>query len=244
MRCVNEASLHQENAFLTLTYADQHLPDNGALLKSDLQKFVKRLRKNLGSAKPIRYYACGEYGDRTQRAHYHMCLFGHNFPDRKELSKSGEHTLYVSQALTNIWGLGNTSIGELTFETAAYTARYCMKKYNGKKGEGFVTLDDQTGELIPLAKPFSIMSLKPAIGHSWLTKYHSDIYGADKDSLVMRGKKLKPARYYDKIYDTINPDHMEWIKHLRQQENKGHTTAELQAMAKISRSKYFTKKAV
>lgn len=130
MRCVHEAQLHEENSFLTLTYDDEHLPENGSLHKPDLQKFFKRLRFHTG--KEIRYYACGEYGEKTLRAHYHVCLFGHNFSnDRQPFRRIGEHILYTSKTLTDIWGLGNTSIGDLTFESAAYTARYVMKKQTG-----------------------------------------------------------------------------------------------------------------
>ena len=209
MRCVAESQLHDENCFVTLTYNDKELPDRGSLCKQHLQKFFDRLRYHKG---PFRYYACGEYGDTTQRAHYHACIFGLDFHDKTHFRKIGEHNLYISNQLTEIWGHGNTSIGNLTFETAAYTARYVMKKTQSGL-QRYVYLDDETGELRSLTQPFALMSLRSAIGKEWLTRYHADIY--NKDYLVMRGKKMRPPKYYDKIYDTIDPIHMEQVKQTR-----------------------------
>lgn len=217
LRCIHEASLHSQNCFLTLTYDEEHLPANGSLYKPDLQRFFKRLRKRKGK---FRYYACGEYGDTTKRAHYHGCIFGLDFEDKIPFRKSGEHTLYISEELNDIWGNGNSSIGELNFETAAYTARYVMKKGFGKMANKFQTLDETTGELTAIVQPYATMSLRAAIGKEWLEKYASDIYGADKDYIVVKGRKMKPAKYYDKLYDKINNDHMEHIKRRRQDTEK------------------------
>lgn len=236
---MHEANIHSENAFLTLTYNNANLPPNGSLKKSDLQRFFKRLRHHTG--RQIRYYACGEYGDITNRAHYHACIFGHNFTDRKPFKRVGEHILYTSKQLTQLWGHGNTSIGELTFETAAYTARYVMKKTTGKACKRYVRLDEETGELIPLVQPYAAMSLRPAIGREWLEKYHGDIYNADKDFLVLRGKKLKPPKYYDKIYDIIDHDRMSSIKSQRILNAEPMTNDELRARAEITHARISSK---
>lgn len=245
MRCVAEASLHKENSFLTLTYNDEHLPEKGTLHKPHLQKFFKRLRFSLGS-KTVRYYACGEYGDNTQRAHYHVCLFGHDFADKIEFRQVGEHKLYISQQLNDLWTHGQTSIGALTFETAAYTARYVTKKQTGLKkgGKGYVSVDDETGEIIQLQQPYAAMSLKPAVGREWIEKYASDIYNNDKDFLHLRGRKMRPAKYYDKIYDSINPEHMAMIKMKREQNSKNLTENELRACATIARARMISRKQI
>jgi len=47
IRCVHEASMHENNCFITLTYAPEYLPPDGGLIKSDFQKFIKRLRKSI-----------------------------------------------------------------------------------------------------------------------------------------------------------------------------------------------------
>jgi len=241
MRCVHEAQLHQQNCFITLTYNDKELPTWGSLNKSHLQKFFKRLRKAKG---PFRYYGCGEYGDNTRRAHYHACIFGLDFTDKTHFRKIGEHNLYLSAELTKIWGHGNTSIGDMTFETAAYTARYVMKKGFGKHAGNFVRIDEETGEIIPLVQPYAAMSLKPAIAKEWLQKYHSDIYGHDKDFLVMRGTKMKPTKYYDKLYDKINTAHMAEIKEQRIEQRPEITDNELRAREKIARARTINRQQV
>lgn len=127
MRIMHEAQLHEHNSFLTLTYSDQYLPKNNSLKKDDVQKFLKRLRRRLD--KPIRYYQCGEYGEKFHRPHYHMCLFGHDFyDDREHFKTSTGDKLYVSELLSEVWGMGHCLIGDLTFESAAYVARYVTKK--------------------------------------------------------------------------------------------------------------------
>lgn len=234
MRCVHEAQLHEQNSFITLTYNDENLPEWGSLHKPDLQKFFKRLRKQKGK---FRYYACGEYGETTQRAHYHVCLFGMDFNDKVPFKKTGDHLLYISPQLQEIWGHGNTSVGTLTFETAAYTARYVMKKQFGDKGGGYVRVDEATGEIRPLVQPFATMSLRPAIASRWMHKFHNDVYGADKDSIHMNGKKLTPPKYYDKIYDKINPDRLEYLKGEREKRRTGKTDQELHARALIAHAR-------
>ena len=81
MRCLHEASLFDENSFVTLTYDDKHLPAGGTLVKRDVQLFLKRLRRKF-SDRTIRYFFSGEYGGDTLRPHYHGCLFGFAFPDQ------------------------------------------------------------------------------------------------------------------------------------------------------------------
>lgn len=212
MRCVHEAQAHSQNCFITLTYSDEHLPQFGSLERTHLTKFMKRLRKRRG---PFRYYACGEYGDQTQRAHYHACIFGLDFQDKVELRKIGENVLYISEELNEIWGHGNTSIGELTYASAAYCARYVMKKQTGKNAKPYTNLDPYTGELTEIEQPYAVMSLRNAIAKDWFMQNHQDIYNCEKDFIVLRGKKLKPARYYDKMYDNINPTHLTTIKQNR-----------------------------
>lgn len=239
-RCVHEAQLHAENCFITLTYEDKELPEFGSLHKPHLQRFIKRLRKERGS---LRYYACGEYGDLTQRAHYHACLFGIDFHDKIPYRKLGEHTLYMSDQLTRIWGHGHTSVGSLTYETAAYTARYVTKKLT-KGQHKYVRLDEQTGELIPLVQPFAAMSLRPAIAKEWLLKHHQDIYSHDKDEIHVRGKPQRPATYYDKLYDSINPEHLAIIKAQRQLKDDKITPQQLRAREKHTHARTLMRKQI
>jgi len=249
MRCVLEARSHKDNSFITLTYNDENLPGDLSLNRQHLTKFFKRLRKQKG---PYRYYACGEYGDQTKRAHYHACLFGIDFEDKVELRKINEHTLYYSQQLTDLWGYGHTSVGELTFESAAYCARYVLKKKVGQGDLQHVVLNEETGELTPVINPYAIMSngggkaatFRGGIATQWLHKNHGDIYNAEKDFLVLRNQKLKPPKYFDKLYDTINPARLEKIKKQRKENRTELTLQELRAHEKITRARIIQRKQV
>lgn len=198
LRCVHEAKQHKENCFLTLTYNDDHLPENGVLVKSDLQKFFKRLRK---AGYDIRYYACGEYGDINYRPHYHVLLFGTSFlPDRRRISGTKpEHMLFTSETLSKFWPYGNCTIGIFNYQTAAYVARYVMKKITGKLADDYYRMVNvSTGEEYQLPPEFACMSLRPAIGLSWFDKHASDAFPSD--FLIHDGKKHSVPRYYtDKL---------------------------------------------
>ena len=81
MRIAHESSLYDQNCFLTLTFSDEHLPQNLSVSKRDLQLFMKRLRKHFAPRK-IRFFQCGEYGELNMRPHYHSILFNVDFPDK------------------------------------------------------------------------------------------------------------------------------------------------------------------
>src|SRR3954449_8205389 len=70
MRCVHENKMHPRSSFVTLTYDDKNIPPAGSLSKRDFQLFMKRLRKS--QSNPLRFFACGEYGETTHRPHYHV----------------------------------------------------------------------------------------------------------------------------------------------------------------------------
>lgn len=153
---------------------------------------------------------CGEYGPQTDRAHYHMILFGYEFKDKKHHTQSRSNTrdnIYTSKQLDKIWGKGNCYIGEVTFESAAYVARYIMKKINGQLAEKhYERIDGDTGEIIKRQPEYTRMSLKPGIGHSWLKKYETDVY--PEGTVLARGHKSNAPKYYDKKYKEMRP--LEW----------------------------------
>lgn len=134
VRCVHESQLHKENCFITLTYASEHLPPDSSLHYRDFQLFMKRLRKKF-TGKKIRFYMCGEYGENFGRPHFHACLFGHNFDDLKLWKTQNNIPLYRSKILEELWPFGHSSVGSVTFESAAYVARYIMKKVTGEAAE-------------------------------------------------------------------------------------------------------------
>jgi hypothetical protein len=247
MRCVHEAKLHSKNCFITLTYNSRSLPDGGTLVLRHFQLFMKKLRKQYGPG--IRYFHCGEYGDKRGRPHYHACLFNHDFDDKYpwKITKAGE-LIYRSPSLEKLWTYGHSSIGEVTFESAAYVARYVTKKLTGKVGnvsyreyqqsqklgEDFtIILEDEnkrkvygqinssTGEITRELKPeYVTMSRRPGIGYEFYKKYKEEIYA--QDFCPMNGKKIRPPKFYDGHYEIDEPEHFEEIKFNRTQNGLKH----------------------
>jgi len=203
VRCVHEASLYEDNCFLTLTYNDENLPVDGSLNKKELPLFMKKLRQEFSDVR-IRYFACGEYGDRVGRPHYHACIFNLDFKDKVYWKTVNGEKLYTSEKLNRLWGLGYCVIGTLTFESAAYVARYCTKKVTGD-----VAKDHYFGR----QPEFSLQSNRPGIGGLWYDKWKRDCFPSGY--LVVNGAKCKPPRYYDKLLEREDPSLFEKIKQSR-----------------------------
>lgn len=201
IRCLHEAQMHQENCFVTLTYNEQHYQPG--LVYRHFQLFMKRLRKH--AKKPIRFYMCGEYGETNGRPHFHACLFGWSPPDKTLFKKlpSGSH-LYSSRTLESLWGFGYASVGDVTLESAAYIARYVMKKITGPNADShYWSLNPITGELVKIEPEFNKMSLKPGIGRPFYERYKSDIY--PNGTCIVQGTKMKPPAYYEALYKSQHP---------------------------------------
>lgn len=212
VRIMHEASLFDVSSFVTLTYSDENLPPMSALVYEDFQLFMKRVRKKFG---PTRFFMCGEYGEDKDRPHFHAGLFGVAFlEDRRywRKSKSG-FPLYRSETLEQLWPHGNSEIGDLTLESAAYMARYTFKKMDGDFKSRYNRIDVDTGEVYQVPQEFARMSLKPGIGAGWLDKFTSDVY--PRGYVVYKGVKSLPPRYYDKRMMVSNPDMVEWLKFQR-----------------------------
>lgn len=197
-RCMHEASMHEENSFLTLTYGNDCPEINKiTLVKEDFQKFMKKLRKVL-YPKKISYYYCGEYGENYSRPHFHALIFGHDFADKIYYKNNKGNPLYISQELNKIWGHGYAWIGNVTFDSAAYVSRYIAKKIYGKDA------DEYYSGRVP---EYTNMSLKPAIGKRWIEKYYKDVY--PHDHVIVKEKKTKVPKYYDKFYEKQFPEQWE-----------------------------------
>jgi hypothetical protein len=254
MRCMHEASLYEKNCFITLTYDEKHLPPDESLHLDHFQKFMKRLRKEHGK---VRYYHCGEYGEKFQRPHYHALLFGFDFPD-KTLFRiiPGGTKLYISNSLKSLWTFGHHTIGDVTFESAAYVARYCTKKLTGNRpfihtqhfkdgtkitnayensDEHYQIINYDTGEVTYRAREYATMSRNKGIGQGWIEKYKSDVYPADH--VIVRGKPVKPPRYYDAYLEALDITAFQNLKKRRQLQSKKHTGDRLEAMEKVKFSK-------
>ena len=177
-RIMDEASLNVHNSFITLTYNDEHLPPNESVVKRDIQLFLKRLRKQLAKDDiRIRYFCCGEYGDLKGRPHYHMIIFGWLPEDLEflKITKRGEN-IYRSKFLEKIWPLGYVSVGDLTLQSAKYTALYMQKLVKRRPGQD---------------PPFQLMSKAPGIGAGAF-----DPKMVQTDKVYHAGKYVKLPRYY------------------------------------------------
>lgn len=210
-RIMLESQMHTVSCFVTLTYDDDHLPYPPSLDHSEFQRFMKRLRKRFGA---VRYYMCGEYGDHNMRPHYHACFFGLDFPDKVlwSVAPSGNN-LYRSPSLEALWPLGFSSVAELSFESAAYVARYVLKKVTGDLAEDHYSfVDADTGEVFARVPEYAHMSTHPGIASSWFDKYSGDVYSDARDFVVVNGRTCKPPRYFDKLLKRVDPKLYEYVK--------------------------------
>lgn len=201
MRCVHEfETAGRVGSFITLTYNPDNLPPDGKVHKDHVQKFFKRLRKKFGNG--IRFFACGEYGHNFKRPHYHAIIFGLQFTDLMIHTVKHGYQYYRSPTLERLWPYGFSLVGNVTFESAAYVARYVFKKQKG---------DDVDDSL----QPFVLMSRMPGLGHDWYNKYKNQIY--PNDFIVIRdGITCKPPQYYDSLLEKDNPELYEQVKEARQ----------------------------
>lgn len=218
-RCMHEASEYDDNCFITVTYNDKNLPSDHSLNHDHFQRFMKRLRKQIAPTK-IRFFMCGEYGDDTWRPHYHALIFNYNFPDKiRTQINAVDNPSYISEQLTKLWPYGNHLINELTYDTAAYVARYVTKKVTGDKAEQHYTRDiidfnEVTGEIynyqeqVQLKPEYAAMSRGGStetnqnmrgIGYRWFEKYKDDCYPSDY--LIKDGAKIPIPKYYDKLLE-------------------------------------------
>ncbi|WNK12455.1 MAG: replication initiator protein [Microvirus sp.] len=214
-RCMHESQLHAQGMFVTFTYSPENLPEDGSLNIRHLQLFFKKLRRRFSHLK-IRYFACGEYGEEFNRPHYHALIWGLEFADKAEDSVAQGNRLFSSKILTDLWGLGFCTFGAITYESAAYVARYALKKVTGADAENFyLRANPETGELFQVKPEFVCMSLKPGIGAGWFDQFKSDVF--PDDFIIHKGKKLRVPKYYD---TKISPEDLEGIKASRKENAK------------------------
>jgi len=219
LRCAHEALSWDQKAFLTLTYNPANLPPGGTLYKKHFQDFMKRLRFHYANRK-IRYYMVGEYGAKGDRPHYHAIVYGVDFEeDRVLLKKNRGNPLYRSPTLDRLWGHGFASIGNVTFQSASYCARYCLKKITGEQAKThYQRVDTETGEIYQVLPEYNNMSLKPGIGQGFFEEYSEDIF--PHDYCILEGKKVRTPRYYDRLLEKENPALLEKVKLARKRNAK------------------------
>lgn len=238
-RCVLEASMWSENYFITLTYDEEHKPYtdemeddeghiycdpgdgswNGYLQPRDLTLFMKKLRKYWKKEfdhDNIRFFACGEYGEKYSRPHYHILMFNLPIPAEwlhlDHINKKGS-ACYTCPTIEKIWGNGIVCVNEFCWSAAAYTARYVTKKINGPTSSQHYASRGQT-------KEFVRMSRMPGIARDFYEQHKDEIY--DLDEIILKtGKEtvrtIKPPSYYDRLYDVDYPEDMQRIKDKRKE---------------------------
>lgn len=208
VRCMHEAQMHGASCFLTLTYSDEALPQDGSLKLRDVQLFLKRVRKRFG--KGIRFFACGEYGDNTHRAHYHVLLFGFGFPDKRYHCERNGYRVFTSEALADLWPHGLHEIGSVTSQSAGYCAQYVYKKRNGIGADDhYMRVSPVDGATYRVAPEFSTMSRggrsgAGGLGESWFLKFARDLFPSDE--VIVDGKRRRVPDYYLKLLDEPEAD--------------------------------------
>ena len=209
-RCMLEASLYEENYFITLTYDNDHLPKNGKISKRDIQLFNKRLRKEYGDG--IRFFLCGEYGETFKRPHYHGIYFNLHLDDLVKIADTSHGKYYSSEKLARVWKNGFVLVGECSFKSAGYVARYSMKSFN-------VETD---------FKPFLLMSRNPGIGHDWIKSNLVKVYSTDKIYFDFGDKHVSSSnRYFDSQLEKIYPELLQDWKDVRRWQSEISQTGEL-----------------
>lgn len=207
IRSYHETSLHPRNCWVTLTYET----DPTSLSRRDTQLFFKALRK---AGYRFRYFGCGEYGEKGDRPHYHICLFGIDFShDRFPWKRNNGNLLYRSPSVEKAWPHGHALLSDLSDQNALYTAGYTTKKLNGKATtfidpetglRHYERVNYITGEIIDVLPEFTMASRRPGIGYGWIEKYLEETYAAD--SVVMNGREYPVPKYYDKVCENLNPE--------------------------------------
>lgn len=181
LRLMHEEKVHKESVFVTLTYEDTKLPKRGSLVKRHLVNFLKRLRKAVWkkpSRRRIRFFACGEYGDKSGRPHYHLIVFGLGKADRPVIEAA--------------WKAGLIHVGTVTADSTNYVASYVMKKQTGPEAQ---FLYRRLGQL----PEFAVMSRRPGIGHSHVVG--NAAYIRAHGWCIRKGKKVGLPRFYsEKVF--------------------------------------------
>lgn len=228
IRCSLEAGYYTNNCFLTLTYNDKCLPKFG-LCKKDLHRFIKHLRNKVGAG--IRYYGCGEYGSslNTERPHYHLILFNYFPEDAEKVAVSPFGGFYYkSKFLQSLWKFGFVSVGEVSYNSCAYVARYCQKKIARDYG------------VVGKTPEFSVMSRRPGLGERYFKEHFDSLVKTDRIYAAIGNKYVFSSfRYFDKLIEKINPDLLQDLKSVRIRNGEINVASEMLSRNLPSMEHYF-----
>lgn len=231
-RAVHESTQWQFNSFITLTYKTP--PPGNSLCPSDTKAFIRRLQYHL--KKPFKYFLVGEYGENFDRPHYHALIFGHDFgysdfkrnDDKRKLdtiaSLHNTSALECSE-LNDLWGLGFTSVGELTFDSAAYTAQYAMKKVSGSMAASHYGS----------RHPEFMRTSQNALGKQYANLYADEIL--TRNAVRSNGVDQPIPQYYLKQYEKNGRD-LSGIKALREEFSSDHSLKKSYVRSQLLAAKF------
>lgn len=195
IRITQEASMHDRNCVVTLTYSDECLPEDGNLCHRDFQLFARSMRK---AGIRFSYFMCGEYGGRFGRPHYHAILFGIDFSEDRYFWEysSAKTKQYRSPTLEKFWKHGNSTIGDFNDASAFYVVGYLLKA--NQPDDYFADPEDPVDSTAVQSRvpEYARMSTRPAIGRRYFEKWRSEIF--PRDAVVFQGCEYQPPRYYVK----------------------------------------------
>lgn len=200
-----ELMQHEKNCFITLTYENNPI----RLHKEHMQNFIKRLRKSIEPIK-IKYFSCGEYGDKGLRPHYHIIIFGYDFDDMQYVRKSGSDIpIYESKELSKLWPHGIAIRQEANINTIRYSAKYSTKLKENlpehlKKYPEFNTMSNDLGiaeaqkkmETYLETDEIYINGFSYRIPDILLKKYAEQKFGYDKENAKLWKDAYKSNREY------------------------------------------------
>lgn len=196
-RLILEGCLHTDMTFLTLTYDDARLEDGhpareGNLVRQDVTLFLKRLRKSVAPVR-LRFFLAGEYGEVTQRPHYHLALFGYKncAYGQSTYTKFRKNCCTSCDHLRDTWGLGHITCGSLEPDSMQYIAGYVIKK--------MTSIDDPRLKGRP--PEFRGSSLGLGAGAmdqvaQTIRDFNLDDPNTDVPSVLRHGRKLLPLGRY------------------------------------------------
>lgn len=205
IRLSHEREYHDLASFITLTYRDSSILD---VSRDDARTFIRRLRK-IVAPKIIRFFLVSEYGDLSQRPHYHAIIFGYDF-SLDAGAQPVRSDLMTSPVLRHAWPHGNVSSGSVTPASIRYVTNYLVGKYDDHE-----YLNLETGECRPLLPTFALMSRNPGLGAKWIEDHDAETY--KDDSIQLDGFSRRPPRYYDVRTFKNDPLSLEALKKIRHQ---------------------------
>lgn len=203
-RLNQELKVSVSSYFLTLTYDSDHLVFSlesrlPTLNVSDTQTFIKRLRKAQGKVCDVglRYYLCGEYGDDSERPHYHMIIFNlhADIVGREVIQMLKYHPEGVySPKLSEIWRGGIVHVGTCTQSSIHYTTKYVVNRHRQYPGRD---------------PPFSTMSRKPGLGSNYISTHKQWHVEAYRNFTQEHGIVARLPRFYkDRIFEPWERMHL------------------------------------